>query len=244
MRQDITVILIVALLSVGVRAGEADGVDLKPDKQSDKPSPEDFADFGAMRMLKKYVEADPEILKKAQGNFYPLHVAALSDAGQGPNLKTVEYLIEHGADVNALTVHGGYTPLHLAVSKGQYEYASFLIKHGADVKITSDEQFSVMDFAIYAGCTKFQIESKDAGGWFGWMNSIPFANGLAFPDDWTGREKELTALRIIVLLDDSGAKAEYYPSQKVSDIPIIKVDAIIATVREAVKKADQKKARP
>lgn len=58
----------------------------------------------------------------------PLH-----DAAWGGELKSTEYLIEAGADVDAAD-RRGRTPLHLAAMRGQLQVVKALVEAGADVK--------------------------------------------------------------------------------------------------------------
>jgi ankyrin repeat protein len=60
----------------------------------------------------------------------PLLAAATSD----DHLPTIEYLIEHGADLDAVT-RNGVSALMLSIRHGQYVVARFLVSKGADVNI-------------------------------------------------------------------------------------------------------------
>lgn len=59
----------------------------------------------------------------------PLHHAA-----SGGHVETARLLLEHGADVNAMTLEFcGMTPLHCAAEQGHLETAKTLVEHGADI---------------------------------------------------------------------------------------------------------------
>ncbi|XP_054741545.1 NF-kappa-B inhibitor cactus-like [Anastrepha obliqua] len=53
---------------------------------------------------------------------YCVHIAA--EAG---HLKILSILVQHGADINAREGKGGYTPLHMAIEKGNDELFNFLL---------------------------------------------------------------------------------------------------------------------
>ena len=61
----------------------------------------------------------------------PTQATPLHNAVTFPNIKAVEYLLEHGADPNAQALGG--CPLHLAAGLGNAEVAKVLLAHKADV---------------------------------------------------------------------------------------------------------------
>ena len=63
----------------------------------------------------------------------PLHAAIAGKRDPG----VIRALLEHGADVNAVA-GGGYTPLHLAASRGDVELLAQLIGRGARAMHTDD----------------------------------------------------------------------------------------------------------
>ncbi|XP_065828038.1 poly [ADP-ribose] polymerase tankyrase-1-like [Oscarella lobularis] len=85
---------------------------------------------------------------QAGRNSTPLHLAA------GYNqVEVAEYLLEHGADVNAKD-KGGLIPLHNASSYGHVEMAALLIKHGALVNATDRWNFTPLHEAAQKGRTQ------------------------------------------------------------------------------------------
>ena len=66
----------------------------------------------------------------------------------------VKYLLQLGADVNAVDARG-YTPLHGAAYIGNDELIQYLIDHGADVKAVAKDKNTVADMAN--GPTRFGI---------------------------------------------------------------------------------------
>ena len=69
----------------------------------------------------------------AQGGLTALHFAAR----QG-NLKSVEALVDGGANVNAVSPADRTTPLLIATINGQFDLAMYLLAHGADPNLASD----------------------------------------------------------------------------------------------------------
>jgi cytohesin len=83
---------------------------------------------GDLQRVKSLVQADPSLVfsKDEASGRTPLHIAA--DRGQ---VELVEFLLAHGADVNAKD-NDGYTPLYLAaVVSGNEEAAKLLLAHQA-----------------------------------------------------------------------------------------------------------------
>ncbi|KAL8837656.1 MAG: hypothetical protein Q9205_006706 [Flavoplaca limonia] len=59
-------------------------------------------------------------------------MTALHAAAKGGHYRAVEFLVKHGANVNALMINR-FTPLHLAASAHHAEVVRYLIENGADV---------------------------------------------------------------------------------------------------------------
>ncbi|MEE6525879.1 hypothetical protein FKM82_026173 [Ascaphus truei] len=78
--------------------------------------------------------------------YTPLHVA--SHYG---NIKMVNYLLQHGAKVNAKTKNG-YTPLHQAAQQGHTHIINVLLQHGA-----SPNELTVVSFILYIYILKHGI---------------------------------------------------------------------------------------
>ena len=67
---------------------------------------------------------------------------ALHAAVAGHYVAVAQRLIEHGADVNAQargTVRAGFTPLHVAASRGFADLVTVLTHHGADVHVMTED---------------------------------------------------------------------------------------------------------
>ncbi|NIG61562.1 tankyrase-2 isoform X4 [Pontoporia blainvillei] len=69
------------------------------------------------------------------------------------NLEVAEYLLQHGADVNAQD-KGGLIPLHNAASYGHVDVAALLIKYNACVNATDKWAFTPLHEAAQKGRTQ------------------------------------------------------------------------------------------
>jgi uncharacterized protein len=85
------------------------------------------------------------VSKNAQKN-QPLHAAV----AVGKNTSTIELLIAHGADVNAVQP-GGFTPIFSAATANRQDLAELLLNHGADPHHADDQGRKPADFARERG---------------------------------------------------------------------------------------------
>jgi ankyrin repeat protein len=69
-------------------------------------------------------------LKSAEDDSTPLHLAAVY--GREDDCEMIKYLLDHGADVNAVDLLGA-TPLADAASHGLTNIMALLVKRGADI---------------------------------------------------------------------------------------------------------------
>ncbi|XP_028413361.1 2-5A-dependent ribonuclease-like [Dendronephthya gigantea] len=86
----------------------------------------------------------------------------------------VEYLVEHGADINGKDTDG-WTVLHSAVKKGALEIVKPLVEHGADVNGRDTKYgMTVLHYAIYKSSLEMvkylvengaDIDCKNYNGW-------------------------------------------------------------------------------
>ena len=63
------------------------------------------------------------------------------------NVAMVNYLIEHGQDVNKTQRRSGFTALMAAACYGRAEIVEILLKHGANQHTRDNKGFSAIDFA-------------------------------------------------------------------------------------------------
>lgn len=109
----------------------------------------DAAKKGHLARVHKLVNAQNINCRDSQGrNSTPLHLAAGYN-----NLDVAEYLLEHGADVNAQD-KGGLIPLHNASSYGHLDVAALLIRFNTEVNATDRWGFTPLHEAAQKGRTQ------------------------------------------------------------------------------------------
>ncbi|XP_006006371.1 poly [ADP-ribose] polymerase tankyrase-2 isoform X1 [Latimeria chalumnae] len=109
----------------------------------------DAAKKGCLARVKKLCTPENVNCRDTQGRHStPLHLAAGYN-----NLEVAEYLLQHGADVNAQD-KGGLIPLHNAASYGHVDVAALLIKFNACVNATDKWAFTPLHEAAQKGRTQ------------------------------------------------------------------------------------------
>ncbi|XP_034950955.1 ankyrin repeat domain-containing protein 39 [Chelonus insularis] len=73
---------------------------------------------------------------------------ALHYAARSGHLAICSLLLEHGADVNAVTKSGRATPLHRAAMMGNIEMVEFLLKHKANCNIQDSDGYTPLHRAV------------------------------------------------------------------------------------------------
>ncbi|KAJ8952906.1 hypothetical protein NQ318_006523 [Aromia moschata] len=106
----------------------------------------DAAKKGNLARVQRLVTPENINCRDAQGrNSTPLHLAAGYN-----NVEVAEFLLEHGADVNAQD-KGGLIPLHNASSYGHLDIAALLIKYNTVVNATDKWGFTPLHEAAQKG---------------------------------------------------------------------------------------------
>jgi uncharacterized protein len=104
--------------------------------------------LGDVERLKNAVDQDPSLVR----TYSPDGFTALALAAYLGEKRSVEYLIEKGAELNALARNEtGYTALTGAVSQNHNEIAKILVKNGAQVNHSYEGGFTPLMHAAYAG---------------------------------------------------------------------------------------------
>lgn len=83
-------------------------------------------------------------------------MTALHYAIDGGDIDTINYMLQTGADVNAVDIQNGWSPLiRAACMNADAEVAHILIKHNADVNILDNEKKSALMIATINGNVPF-----------------------------------------------------------------------------------------
>ena len=107
-----------------------------------------FKRTGAVRLLLE-AGADANAASRNAPRFSPLHSAVATDAG-AVEVAIVVALVEAGADPNARSAQGT-TPLHTAAFVGDARVVRYLLAHGADITVKSDQGQTAGEIALQRG---------------------------------------------------------------------------------------------
>lgn len=113
----------------------------------------DAAKTGNIGYAKKALAKGAEInVRGGILDYTPLHWAAIKG-----NLGMIQWLFEHGADINARDKIGE-TPLHNAIRSGDINAVKWLVEHGGIVNATNKGDLTPFDLAT-------QLEEKAIANW-------------------------------------------------------------------------------
>lgn len=94
-------------------------------------------------IIKLLIEAGAIGNCRDKDNWTPLHWATAN----GQSIKTIEFLIKSGANVNEKASDDGRTALHLAVQENRNEIVKTLLKNGGNVNIKNNDGEKPVDIA-------------------------------------------------------------------------------------------------
>jgi len=123
----------------------------------------------------------------AQGGLTALHFAARQGSA-----RSVEALIDHGANVNALTPGDAVSPLLIASVNGQFDIAKYLLAHGADPNL-----------ANAGGVTPLYA-----------VLNIEWAPRMFYPQPRAQLQQQTSYLELLTLMLDKGADPNARLSRK------------------------------
>jgi uncharacterized protein len=104
----------------------------------------DAARTGKTGLVEAFIVLDPLLVDLGRSSGWtPL----FSSAGWG-HMDVAKTLLAHGADVNAVSLHGN-TALHSAASAGNAEIATLLLDHGAHVDVGTDDGTTALHRAAW-----------------------------------------------------------------------------------------------
>ncbi len=113
---------------------------------------------GKMKVVEKFVKADPNIVNEKFFGWAPLQMAA--NRGQ---TEVVKYLLGKGADINYIHPVAYHTAFHLAVLGGHLELAKYLASKGADVNTKLKADVSLIRYFRDAGSPEMVKKLTDMG---------------------------------------------------------------------------------
>jgi|SRR6185437_11005895 len=100
------------------------------------------ASGGDLVTLKKDVDADPRLVKATEWD----NATLLHDAVQQNHQEAAAYLLDKGADINAVT-QDGLTPLHMAAQNGNIAIITLLLERGAKINPVDAKGWTPLDRA-------------------------------------------------------------------------------------------------
>jgi ankyrin repeat protein len=100
------------------------------------------ASAGDLATVQKAVDRDPVLVKATEWD----NATLLHDAVQQKHEDVAVYLLDKGADVNAVT-KDGLTPLHMAAQNGDIAIVTLLLSHGAKLDPVDSKGWTPLDRA-------------------------------------------------------------------------------------------------
>lgn len=98
---------------------------------------------GEFQKVVELVERDRSLLHQECDHDQPIHIAAWQN-----RFKILKFLIEHGADVNAVG-DSGFTPLHYAAKHGNLNCAKLLVESGSRTDPTDNRGFTPLYYTAW-----------------------------------------------------------------------------------------------
>lgn len=102
---------------------------------------------GDLEGVKRAAARGDSVNAQGRGGF-----SALLAAARNGHLDVVQYLVEHGADINKRDNNRDKTPLTAAAFKGHADIIEYLLQHGAEINDQSINKWTALHDAAYIGC--------------------------------------------------------------------------------------------
>jgi ankyrin repeat protein len=102
--------------------------------------------FGSLETVQMLVKADASV-----NHPNPDYTPALWGAAEAGSYEKVKFLLDQGADVNAIALDGSGSALTVAVASGSKSVLELLLQYGADVNAKSEEPETALHFAASIG---------------------------------------------------------------------------------------------
>lgn len=143
------------------------------------------ANFGLLGMMRRYISYGTNVDVLEEDEWTPLHFTCWEPC----SIDGIELLVQHGANVNALTGDHKETPLLLLAQKtGSPKWFQYLLDHGAKPEIPNPYGWTCLHHAaqnrnlelcsVLLRCTTVDINAKDSEGEtpLHWMFRFPNAS--------------------------------------------------------------------
>ena len=178
--------------------------------------------------------ADPNLTDE-EGNPPLVLAARLGDQAM------VEWLVEHGADVN-LKGRVDISPLHEAASRaGSKEMVEYLLEHGANVNARAHADYTPIHYAIMSERVEVvavlinsgaNVNAKNRHGDPTMRTPLAFAKSIA-------KERKRADDEIVALLLRHGARLPNEPTECISERKIARINSVTAQDRLARLKEEE-----
>ncbi|KAG2607479.1 hypothetical protein PVAP13_4NG249400 [Panicum virgatum] len=163
-----------------------------PEDESLKNDVYTAAAYGDLEKLQRLVEGEGRPVREPDGGgYHALQWAALNN-----RVAAAQYILEHGADINAVD-HTGQTALHWSAVRGHIQVAELLLKEGAKVDAADLYGYQATHVAAQYGQTAFiyHIVAK-------WNADpdVPDNDGRS-PLHWAAYKGFADSIRLLLFLD-------------------------------------------
>ncbi|MCO5550157.1 hypothetical protein L7F22_003639 [Adiantum nelumboides] len=186
----------------GYEAGERAGTEASMAKEEVALQCNIFtvAAYGDLEKLHRLVEQEGcSVSQPDPGGHYALQWSALNN-----RVAAAQYLIEHGADVNAIDMDSGQTALHWTAVRGAIQVAELLLQNGAQLELADRNGYRVAHVTAQYGETAllYHIATK-------WGADIDACdNDGRSPLHWAAYKGFVDCVRLLLFMDASRSRQD------------------------------------